>query len=150
MPRALAAFQDMSMPLTLGYTWRSSECSFVPNRSLTLIFPAGFIVVPFAALGVIPEGRRLSIWRRITSVPAAEMSAPESGSKSTLADPLSEETWMGIVGAGFVTVTFLTLGIWIEGIRREIALAYGCGSNYLFRQTFARWPSFWQWWHVRL
>ena len=121
MPRALAAFQDMSMPLTLGYTWRSSECSFVPNRSLTLIFPAGFIVVPFAALGVIPEGRRLSMWsprRRITSVPAAEMSAPESGSTSTLADPLSEETWTGIVGAGSVTVTFLTLGVQIEGIRR--------------------------------
>ena len=67
------------------------------------------ILVPFTALGNTEDGKRLFTcspkWLRI-SFPAAEMSAPESGSTSMSADPLREEMWTAIVGAGSVTVAF--------------------------------------------
>ena len=80
--------------------------------------PIGSILVPFTALGKTADGKRLFTcspkWLGI-SFPAAEMSAPESGSTSVSADPLREEMWTAIVGAGSVTVVSLTLDVRIRG-----------------------------------
>ena len=56
------------------------------------------------------------------------MSAPESGSTSMSADPLREEMWTAIVGAGSVMVASLTFDVRIRGdplSAEMIALADG-------------------------
>ena len=76
------------------------------------------ILVPFTDRGMILEGRRLFTcsprWLR-ASFPAAEISAPELDKISMSADPLREEMWTVIVGAGSITVASWTLDMWIHG-----------------------------------
>ena len=86
--------------------WSSSLCLVVPSWNVTGSFPMGLIFVPLTALGMILEGRRLSTCSPSSlsaCVPAADMSAPESGKLSRYVAPLREVMWMGIVGAGSVT-----------------------------------------------
>ena len=132
-----------------------------PSWNKTAILPIGRILVPFAALGMISEGKRLSTctprWLRI-SFPAAEISAPESGKTSVSMDPLREEMWMGIVGAGSVTITCLIFGMWIWGsptglgglTKIALAEAWGCLAGRGLKRraclpwhTLAKCPVFW-------
>ena len=91
------------------------------------------------------------------------MSAPESGSTSMTADPLREEMWTAIVGAGSVTVASLTFDVRICGDPLSvemIAFADGgadCISRWSAerragraRHTLAKCPYFWQEWQIWL
>ena len=88
--------------VTSGLTWRSSLCVSGPNRSVMGYLPIGCILVPLTTRGITCEGSKLCScspsWLRI-ALPAAEISAPQSGSVSTSAAPFSDEMWTLIVGA---------------------------------------------------
>lgn len=84
------------------------------------------------------------------SVPAAEMSAPESGIVSTSAVLFSDAMWRWIVGAG--SMISLTCGTaWIaladSGV---VKLCRGVSCVCLDLQTFAKCPTHLHRWHVKL
>ena len=101
-------------------------------------------------------------WLRI-ALPAAEISAPESGSVSTSAAPFSDEIWTLIVGARPVaspSFAWLICGgsfavavsAWIDlvGVCGCGVLSDGPGCASLALQTLAKWPTRLHRWHVRL
>ena len=62
----------------------------------------GFMVWPLTVRGVTWEGSRLSLWSPSSStmsVPATEMSAPESGRALTVAEPFGLAMCTSMVGA---------------------------------------------------
>ena len=123
-----------------------------------------FILWPLAARGVNSDGKRLSLCSlrcgRICS-PAAEMSAPESGSTWVRQEPLGVMICIVMVGAGSM-VTYLTLmvvsvgvvystGSWSISSVVTMALAAGgfcCGCR--LWQTLAKRPTLRQWRQVCL
>ena len=65
--------------------------------------PRGAIFWLLTVWGVTCDGRRLSLWSPSSStmsVPAIEISAPESGRALTVAEPLGFDTCTMIFGAG--------------------------------------------------
>ena len=84
-PKPLAAFNEINAPDTPGYMWRSSWYVFVLSVIVTGSLPSGVMLKPLTVLGLMSEGNMLSMcWLNISSTfcPAADMSAPESGSTS--------------------------------------------------------------------
>lgn len=78
-------------------------------------FPHVVMREPFTVLGVIADGTKLSLcWPRcfMNSWPAADKSAPESGSTSTLFVLVELEILTVIVGADSVALSFM-LYSWI-------------------------------------
>ena len=81
------------------------------------IFPTRCSVEPLTALGTIWEGAKLSMCSPsdlTDSGPAAQMSAPESGSIAMLASPLQVVTFIVIVGPG-LTDSVDVLESWMNG-----------------------------------
>ena len=69
---------------------------------MTGSLPMGFMVWPLTVRGVTWEGSRLSLWSPSSStmsVPATEMSAPESGRALTVAAPFGLAMCTSMVGA---------------------------------------------------
>ena len=110
--RALAAFRDMMTPSKVGKMYMSSLCSLPASWKWTHIFPMGHILWPLATRGLNSDGKRFSLYSfrggRIFS-PAAEISAPESGSIAVRTDPWIVLTSTMMVGAGSMVATCLTL-----------------------------------------
>ena len=80
--------------------------------------PIGAIFWPLTVRGVTCEGSRLSVWSPsscMISVPATEISAPESGRALIVAEPLGFDTRTAILGAGSMC--------WGHAC---LALAFGC------------------------
>ena len=80
---------------------RSSVYLLFLSLNITDNLPSGCISVHFTALGITLEGSRLETvtLRRVRMVlPAAEMSAPESGRTWVEEEPLGEVMLMAIVG----------------------------------------------------
>ena len=79
-----------------------SSCVVPPGVMVTGRVPIGAIFWPLTVLGVTREGSRLSVWSPSSctmSVPATEISAPESGRALTVAEPLGFDTRTAILGA---------------------------------------------------
>ena len=77
--------------------WRSSSYVFWPSWNVAVILLIDRILVPFTARGMILEGRRLftCLPSQLKSYfPAAEMSAPESGSTSTSVEPFRDDNYV--------------------------------------------------------
>ena len=109
MPRLYAAFHHISAPDTPGCMWRLSWYVCLPSVMVTGTFPSGVMVKPFTLLVLMCEGSMLSTcWPRnsSTSCPAADISAPESGSTSRFRVPVDDDTCTVIVGAGSVAASW--------------------------------------------
>lgn len=75
----------------------------LPTEIVTGILPSGEILCPLTVRGATLDGSKLLLWspNAVTKLgPATERSAPESGSAVSFADPLRDEKWAWIVGAG--------------------------------------------------
>ena len=126
----------------------------------------GLMVVPLTARGMMVDGRRLgcswSCCRR--TLPATQMSAPESGRACTVACPLREDMWTLTVGAGSNESGGVSLVVAMNGVVETTCTPGGSGAGLgglcsgaeerggvrRPRHTLAKWPTFWQWWHVTL
>ena len=70
--------------------------------------------------------------------PAADMSAPESGSTCMFADPLQIEISAWMVGAGWIPAR----DVLIDGVMWTALVADSCGRGL---QILARWPVLYMW-----
>ena len=94
----------MWAPEIPGYICISSSYLWSPSGITIGIFPNGLMSIPFTVLGQTLEGSKLSLcWPRclITSCPAADISAPESGNTFTSFMPVDDEICTVMVGDGF-------------------------------------------------
>lgn len=124
---------------------------------MTGILPNGEILCPLTVRGATLDGSKLLLWspRAVTRLgPATERSAPESGSAVSFADPLRDEKWAWIVGAG---VTLGSRDAKDLVCRRRILTAFADASvggyggvlvGLCDRQTFAKCPVRLHVWHV--
>ena len=84
---------------------KSSVYSLFLSLNVTGILPKGCIVAPFATFGMMLDGKRLLIFsfRSLRMpLPAAEISAPESGRALVRVEPLEEVMLTLTFGAGSV------------------------------------------------
>ena len=98
----------LAKPCTLELMCKSSVYSLFLSLNVTGILPKGCIVAPFATFGMMLDGKRLLIFsfRSLRMpLPAAEISAPESGRALVRVEPLEEVMLTLTLGAGSVEVT---------------------------------------------